>query len=592
MLFYAVWMNYQVVLRYNTFEATAFDLGNMDQATWNTLHGRPFQFTNHGADWYGYPIRLAQHVEPIFLLLSLLYTFHANPCIILTFQTLALTAGALPIFLLTRKFVPIWPLLAPVLAAAYLFSPAVMGENLFDFHPVVLVTPLILYTVLALTYRRYAWFVICCILAAACKEEIPTALALFGLLIIWKYKIPRLGIALLVVGIAWSLIAFLVVEPHFNIGAQTNNFWYRYKALGSSPTAAIVNILYHPWILFSMYFQQSRIYYVINLLRSTGFLALLGPEWLLPTLCSLAINILSKYHPFYSGVYHYNAAIIPFIMIASIHGCQRFAVLWYSWRGETKNLEILREASALRVPVHRTINGQERHRIAIANSRLFQTLHRYSKIGRKAIAKYAPIPSPETIHRYSKIGRKAIAKYAPIPSPETIQRIGTTLRSNWTKSSERFHARGADLARWLPISLFQSCFLIWIVGMTALNYFVMSSALNPFWADHQLGAHEQQVEQILAMIPPDAPVSASGTLNPHLTERQYITTFPELNVATMTIGKTMPVEYVIVDLYDISPDSKGKAPSSISTLNWLERTSQFRVLAQANGVILLKRNTP
>jgi uncharacterized membrane protein len=569
MLFYAVWMNYQAVLRYDTFVATAFDLGNMDQAIWNTLHGRPFQFTNHGADWYGYPIRLAEHTEPIILLLSLLYAFHASPHIILTFQTLALTAGALPVFLLTRKFVPIWPLLAPVMAAAYLFSPAVMGENLFDFHPVVLVTPLILYAILALTYRHYAWFVICCLLAAACKEEIPTALALFSLLIIWKYKIPRLGIVLFVVGITWSLIAFLVIEPHFNIGAQTNNFWYRYKALGSSPNAALINILYHPWLLYSMYFQLSRIYYVINLLRSTGFLALLGPEWLLPALFSLAINILSKDHPLYSGVYHYNAAIVSFITIATIHGCRRFAMLWYSWRGETKNLEILREASALRVPAHSTVNGQERHSTAIANRRLFQTLH-----------------------RSIKIGRKAIAKYAPIPFLEFIQRIGTTLRSNWAKSSERFHARGADLARWLPISLFQSCFLIWIVGMTALNYFVMSSALNYFWANHQPGAHEQQVGQLLAMIPPDAPVSASGTLNPHLTERQYITTFPELNVATMTIGKTMPVEYVVVDLYDISPESKGRAPISISILNWLERTGQFRELAQADGVILLKRNTP
>ena len=91
MLFYAVWMGDQVVLRYNTFIATAFDLGNMDQAIWNTLHGRPFQFTNHGSNWYGYPIRLAQHVEPIIFLLSLLYAFHADPRILLIFQTLALS---------------------------------------------------------------------------------------------------------------------------------------------------------------------------------------------------------------------------------------------------------------------------------------------------------------------------------------------------------------------------------------------------------------------------------------------------------------------------------------------------------------------
>jgi len=349
MLFYAVWMSYEVVLRYNTFIATAFDLGNMDQAIWNTLHGRPFQFTNHGSNWYGYPIRLAQHVEPIIFPLSLLYVFHADPRIILIFQTLALTSGALPVFLLTRKFVPVWPLLAPFMTAAYLFSPALLGENLFDFHPVALVTPFLLYAILALTHRCYAWFVICCFLAATCKEEIPIALALFGLIIIWKYKIPRLGILLFIVGTTWSLLAFLVIEPHFNIGGQTNSLWYRYTTLGSSPKAAIVNILHHPWVLFTTYFTLDRIYYLINLLRSTGFLALLGPEWLLPTLLSLAINIFAAQHLVYSGVYQYNADIIPFIMIAAIHGSRRFLLLWYRWRGEIKKVELLREASILTV---------------------------------------------------------------------------------------------------------------------------------------------------------------------------------------------------------------------------------------------------
>lgn len=128
--------------------------------------------------------------------------------------------------------------------------------------------------------------------------------------------------------------------------------------------------------------------------------------------------------------------------------------------------------------------------------------------------------------------------------------------------------------------------------MIALNYFVMFPALNAFWADHQPSTRERQIGQLLAMIPPNAPVSASGTLNPHLTERQYVTIFPEIHVATMTIGKTIPVEYVMVDLHDISPESNANAPFSINLLNWLERTHQFSVQAQADGVILLKRNSP
>src|SRR6266536_4946709 len=120
MVIYMVDMSYQAILRYETFKAGAFDLGNMDQVLWNTIHGRFFQFTNQAIDLYGPPNRLAIHFEPIILPLSLLYTFHADPRILLIFQTLALMAGALPVFLLTRRYLPEWPLLAALLAIAYL----------------------------------------------------------------------------------------------------------------------------------------------------------------------------------------------------------------------------------------------------------------------------------------------------------------------------------------------------------------------------------------------------------------------------------------------------------------------------------------
>src|SRR5579872_2539934 len=173
MLIYMVDMSYHAILRYETFKATAFDLGNMDQVLWNTIHGRLFQFTNQAADWYGPPTRLAIHFEPIILPLSLLYVFHADPRILLVFQTLALTTGALPVFLLTRKYLAEWPLMAPIMVVAYLLSPALLGLNIFDFHPYALATPFLLYALLALTYRRFGLMLLCCVLACACKEDVP-----------------------------------------------------------------------------------------------------------------------------------------------------------------------------------------------------------------------------------------------------------------------------------------------------------------------------------------------------------------------------------------------------------------------------------
>jgi len=125
--------------------------------------------------------------------------------------------------------------------------------------------------------------------------------------------------------------------------------------------------------------------------------------------------------------------------------------------------------------------------------------------------------------------------------------------------------------------------------MIVLNYIIMLPLFNIFWADHLPGVREQRIEQLLAMIPPDAPVSASGSINPHLTERQYVTVFPELTVATMQPGVTVPVEYVIVDLTNVSPEDKNRSTPFIAYLNGIQHTHQFRTVARSDGVILLER---
>src|SRR5438477_5848661 len=333
MLVYALEMSHQAVLRYDTFKATAFDLGNMDQVIWNTIHGRWFQFTNQATDYYGPPTRLAVHFEPIILPLSLLYLFYADPRILLVFQTLVLVSGALPVFLLTRKYLPEWPILAALMVVAYLLSPALLGLNIFDFHPISLATPLLLYAMLALDYKRYGWFILACILAAMCKEDVPLTIAVLGLFLIWKYKLPRLGITLTIGGLLWSFIGFSIIS-HFYPGAQHNNFWYRYQALGSSPGEAIMNLIIHPWLFFTTFVTLNRLYYLASLFRSTGFLSLLAPEWLLLALPGLAVNLLSTDSLSYSGVYHYNASIIPFVMLSAIHGTRRLILIWQGWRQE------------------------------------------------------------------------------------------------------------------------------------------------------------------------------------------------------------------------------------------------------------------
>jgi uncharacterized membrane protein len=573
MIVYALEMSRQAVLRYEVFQATAFDLGNLDQVLWNTIHGRLFQFTNQAIDWYGPPTRLAVHFEPIILPLSLLYAFHADPRILLVFQTLVLASGALPVFLLTRYFLPEWPLLGALMAVAYLLSPALLGVNIFDFHPVALATPLLLYAVLALTYRRYGWFILACVLAAACKEDVPMNVAMLGILVIWRYKQPRLGTLLIIGGFLWSAIAFLVIIPHFYPGAQHNNFWYRYEQLGSSPGAAIINIIVHPWLLFTTFITLDRLFYLAGLVRSSGFLPLLAPEWLIPALPTLAVNLLSTDPNSYSGVYQYNATIIPFIMIAAIHGTRRVILIWQKWRGENS-----RPIPPLQVPVNSAgANGTLFTfylRIeAACKNRLLRALHVFAQSRPGSLLKASLTQITQNIRDN---GRWQAAHQRGLH----IGRAGLRqAQQHW----RRFGERMTPLAKRTNVTRLQWIVFVWITFLIGLNFVIATPQINAFWPTHDPGPHEQQIEQLLAMIPPDASVSAGDNLNPHLTERQYVTVFPSVCVTSPTC--TNPVQYIIVDLNNVFPDERN---ATASTLNQLVRSGQYTLLKQADGVWLLK----
>ena len=63
MVAYAGYFSYLTVTRYAAFEARALDMGNLNQAVWNTAHGRWFHLTNQP----GTVNRLSLHVEPILI---------------------------------------------------------------------------------------------------------------------------------------------------------------------------------------------------------------------------------------------------------------------------------------------------------------------------------------------------------------------------------------------------------------------------------------------------------------------------------------------------------------------------------------------
>ncbi len=319
---FILFVGQHTLVRFHAYRAQAFDLGNMDQAVWNTLHGHPFRFTNRGLDWNGPPTRLGIHVEPILLLIAPLYLLHPGPETLLVLQTVALALGAIPLFLLARRRLPDFPFLAAAIACAYLVAPTMLGEALWDFHPVALATPLLLLALWALDARRYGWFIVAAVLAASTKEDVALSLVPLGLYIaIWQGR-PRLGASIATLSLAWVALCFAVILPHFDGGAAGgNNYWYRYSWLGPNPIVASLNVLTHPWLpVVGVLSVPGKRAYLATLLRSGGGLGIFAPALWICALPELAINVLSTHEEQYSGFFQYNAVLLPYLIGSAVYG--------------------------------------------------------------------------------------------------------------------------------------------------------------------------------------------------------------------------------------------------------------------------------
>jgi hypothetical protein len=285
---------------------------------------------------------------------------------------------------------------------------------------------------------------------------------------------------------------------------------------------------------------MDRVYYLAGLLRSTGFLALLAPEWLLPALPGLAINLLSTDPLSYSGVYQYNATIIPFIMIAAIYGTRRLLAQWQAWRGEDAEEAKGTTPDAPQIPASQ------------ARSRALPLFSSIAAFARRNLA------------FFGNLKRRLARLTAPA----------------WrTRQWERFGQRIKPLASSISTFRLQWVLFAWITLMFGLNFLIAQPQLNIFWADHEPGVREQRIEQLLAMIPPDASVSASDDLNPHVSERQFLTVFPSI---CLDARCDQVVQYLVVDLNSLTTQNQAPVASELYSLR-----GQYRILAQAEGVVLL-----
>jgi uncharacterized membrane protein len=305
------------ISRHAAFQSHAFDLGNMDQAVWNTMHGHILRFTDMAVGHTVLTSRLAIHVEPLLIVFAPLYLIHSGPETLLVAQSLIVATGAVPAYLLARAALGrVW--LSLVFPLAYLLHPSLQNVLLDDFHAVALSAAFLLWAVYFLYGNRMVPFAVCAVLSTATKEEVGLVVACLGIWALLRHR-PLAGILCLAGGIGWFLASVALIIPQFN-PAGHSPYLTRYSYLGRGLMGIIGGATRHPGLVLRTLFSEPRLQYLLDLIHPLGFTPLLGLPVLALALPVLLINMLSSDATMYSGFYQYSAEMVPIVMTASILG--------------------------------------------------------------------------------------------------------------------------------------------------------------------------------------------------------------------------------------------------------------------------------
>ncbi len=318
-LAYAAVFSWLSIVRHRAFASGRFDLGNMEQAIWSTLQGRLLESTEVGGEQFS---RLGAHVDPILVVLTPLYALWSGPESLLVAQAVIVASGAFPAFWLGRRWLGDDRLAAAV-AAVYLLYPPLQFATLFDFHPVTLAAPLLLFCIWAAEVGAYVPLAACGTLAALTQEQVGLALIVLALWMAVRHPERRRAAGIMAAAAAvWVTVAVAVIIPRFSLTGGNPQI-RRYDALGEGEGGVLSSLLTRPWEAVEVLATPHRALYVLALFLPLLALSLFAPLLLAGAIPQLVINLLAAGGPPQTIQFHYAAVLAPFLIASATLGLAR-----------------------------------------------------------------------------------------------------------------------------------------------------------------------------------------------------------------------------------------------------------------------------
>jgi uncharacterized membrane protein len=291
--------------RYLRFDPTSWDLGIFTEYVkqYGLFRAPIVDARMPGIDLLG------DHFHPIVALIGPFFDLFPTPVTLLVCQALLTAISVIPVSRVARELLGVAA--GRAIGIAYGFSWGLQELVNNDFHEVAFAVPLLAFSLSALVSKRIRAAVLWALPLVFVKEDQGFTIAVIGLIIAIGYRHKLAGLGLAFWGVAWSLLAIMVIIPHFN-----PHHVYPYWSTGGhwdSPGAFLDQIFTG---------SQTKLTTLALMLLPTAFLALRSPL-ILAVVPGLALRFIAVDSSYWGTAWHYNATAMPIVFIAAVDGIAR-----------------------------------------------------------------------------------------------------------------------------------------------------------------------------------------------------------------------------------------------------------------------------
>jgi uncharacterized membrane protein len=239
---------------------------------------------------------------------------------LLVLQSVWLAAGVVPLYLLSyRKLGRRLPAVA--IAAMYALFPALHGANMYEFHSLTLLSPIVLTLLYFLETERYRAYFITLVPALLCREDASLLLCFVGAYGIYTRR-PRMARAGWIT-ISTSLVYFAIVKRFFMTsadifmsGKDSYSFAYYYEDLIPNHNGIggmLISLLTNPVFVVKTIVAEAKLVYLITLFLPVLFLPFVAKPGRVMLGYGLFFCTLATRGAVFSPHFQYSSVLIPIL---------------------------------------------------------------------------------------------------------------------------------------------------------------------------------------------------------------------------------------------------------------------------------------